>query len=509
MSNKSLGQLVLEAFDLKLNKTDPYVAVETDPTVPSWAKANNKPTYTAEEVGALDSNTEIPTKVSDLTNDAGYVSDVSGKVDKVTGKGLSTNDFTDEYKDQLDALAQGGGGGGSMDAQEVAAAFTEHYGSSVVYTLVIDETMSDCNTACTYADDAFGMEKGSAAWDSMPIFKDIKPCVFKDGEVVYYLNPANWDEKLDGTASDLTGADGDVMIEFPKFAYRIYRNGQYLYVSVTNDMWLAAIDTRFSLDAFSRITEGDLEHFYQGAYKGYVDTTTNKLRSIAGVMPTGSKTIAQFRDYAHANGAHYQQNVYSHHKALQCLYLIKYGNRNGQLALGYGAVSTSAHVTGYEATSVSSISAANSTAALGMCFGSTSIKTQHMRFLGVEDFWGNIREFVDGITTDGSYRICIDTDYSGETGVKLKKFKSNAAYTSLNTSYVRTVRGTTEEGFIGVDSGSSATAYWPDGCGLCASCVLHVGGGYSNGLSAGPFYANLGVSASNSYSVLGARLCFH
>lgn len=34
---------------------------ETDPTVPAWAKAANKPTYTASEVGALPSTTTIPT----------------------------------------------------------------------------------------------------------------------------------------------------------------------------------------------------------------------------------------------------------------------------------------------------------------------------------------------------------------------------------------------------------------------------------------------------------------
>lgn len=34
---------------------------ETDPTVPSWAKAESKPTYTAQEVGALPSSTNIPT----------------------------------------------------------------------------------------------------------------------------------------------------------------------------------------------------------------------------------------------------------------------------------------------------------------------------------------------------------------------------------------------------------------------------------------------------------------
>ena len=46
---------------------------ETDPTVPSWAKAATKPTYTASEVGALPSTTVIPSKTSQLTNDSGFI----------------------------------------------------------------------------------------------------------------------------------------------------------------------------------------------------------------------------------------------------------------------------------------------------------------------------------------------------------------------------------------------------------------------------------------------------
>ena len=46
---------------------------ETDPTVPDWAKQATKPTYTASEVGALPSSTVIPTKVSQLTNDSGFI----------------------------------------------------------------------------------------------------------------------------------------------------------------------------------------------------------------------------------------------------------------------------------------------------------------------------------------------------------------------------------------------------------------------------------------------------
>ena len=50
------------------------LAKETDPTVPAWAKQPQKPSYTAQEVGALPESTKIPDKVSDLTNDSGFIS---------------------------------------------------------------------------------------------------------------------------------------------------------------------------------------------------------------------------------------------------------------------------------------------------------------------------------------------------------------------------------------------------------------------------------------------------
>ena len=50
---------------------------ETDPTVPAWAKTPSKPTYTAYEVGALPDSTEIPSKTSDLTNDSGFITSSS------------------------------------------------------------------------------------------------------------------------------------------------------------------------------------------------------------------------------------------------------------------------------------------------------------------------------------------------------------------------------------------------------------------------------------------------
>lgn len=63
---------------------------ETDPTVPAWAKASTKPSYTASEVGALPSTTVIPTKVSDLTNDSGFVTQEDVK------EQILSDDYTEE-----------------------------------------------------------------------------------------------------------------------------------------------------------------------------------------------------------------------------------------------------------------------------------------------------------------------------------------------------------------------------------------------------------------------------
>ena len=50
-----------------------YISTESDPTVPAWAKAPTKPTYTASEVHALSDNTFIPSALGELDNDMGYI----------------------------------------------------------------------------------------------------------------------------------------------------------------------------------------------------------------------------------------------------------------------------------------------------------------------------------------------------------------------------------------------------------------------------------------------------
>ncbi len=66
----------------------------------------------AEDVGALPADTPIPTKLSDLDNDEGFVKEsdlettLLNYVEKETGKGLSTNDYTNADKNKVDSIDQ-------------------------------------------------------------------------------------------------------------------------------------------------------------------------------------------------------------------------------------------------------------------------------------------------------------------------------------------------------------------------------------------------------------------
>lgn len=74
-----------------------YLTEETDPTVPAWAKAASKPSYTASEVGALPADTAIPKKVSDITNDSGFqtASQVTAAITKGT-QGLASQTYVNQ-----------------------------------------------------------------------------------------------------------------------------------------------------------------------------------------------------------------------------------------------------------------------------------------------------------------------------------------------------------------------------------------------------------------------------
>ena len=83
-----------------------YLTNETDPTVPAWAKAAQKPSYTAAEVGAptvAEMNTAIGTAIGNINSfDMAVVQalptqDISTHTIYLVPKTGETNDVYDEY----------------------------------------------------------------------------------------------------------------------------------------------------------------------------------------------------------------------------------------------------------------------------------------------------------------------------------------------------------------------------------------------------------------------------
>lgn len=110
------------AVQTSLGKADTALQsyTETDPTVPSWAKASSKPTYTASEVGALPDTTAIPTESTvsgwGFTKNAGTITGVTGS-NGLTGSGTS----------------------GSVTISHAAPATAPTKNTSAVYPITIDQ----------------------------------------------------------------------------------------------------------------------------------------------------------------------------------------------------------------------------------------------------------------------------------------------------------------------------------------------------------------------------------
>jgi len=358
-----------------------------------------------------------------------------------------------------------------------------------IYGVSIDLTNSNPETAVTYTDDAVDMTPGSA-WNTMPIFKDIKPCMLKNGVVQYYLNPANFAQKADGTAADITsGNDGDVMIEIPKTGFKITTVGNTLTIKVTENPNDTA---NFKYYAHTRSAEGDRSKLYIGAYLGW--NSGGKLRSLSGKTPTASQTIGTFRNQAQANGTGYDIVSFYPLLLLQCLFLIKYKNRDSQTALGRGYVDGNSAATNTGGTNQK-----------GMCFGETTGK-QQMKFLGIEDFWGNLRWWIDGLFSDSNRNIKTAFQNFNNTGSGYTDRGQGA--TSNIGNYMSKPQGTSQTGFIAKEVSGSASTYFCDYSILNASRLLFFGGYWDDGSDAGAFYLCVNYSASSSYSTLGGRLMY-
>lgn len=366
------------------------------------------------------------------------------------------------------------------------------YPAGETRTMTARFNLSDSNPATwgEYLDDAVNMTAGSAEWDA---FFGHYPAMIKNGAIVGELDPSEGYAKyIDGTTADITsGTDGDVMIVFPRRGLKIWTDSGYLYVSITEK------ENQTGYEYYAHTYKGNAcDWFALGRYKGYYDGS--KLRSLSGKTPTGSQTIGTFRTYAQNNGTGYEQSAFFQLTYRQAMYMLKYLGQNAQIAVGRGFVdgNSAAHATG-------------GTNSLGMDYGEGTGKVQ-MSLFGLEDFYGNVFEFTDGIYSDSDMKLLAADGNYNDTGSGYSAITDKTSF-SNKSGYLKTCLGTTKGGFardVATDESGSATTYFCDSPAVQASKCAGYGGYWSSASVAGVFMLSINLTSTYSHASSGSRLMY-
>lgn len=261
-----------------------------------------------------------------------------------------------------------------------------------------------------------------------------------------------------------------------------------------------------------------------GAFPGYLDSD-GQLTSVPYQIPTRSLNIQQFRDYAKVNRTASKAGIISFYavSAIQRLFICEFGDFNSQKALGLGKtlLSTDDDVVA----SSYDIIKSGETMELGdrsgylnrtyneeeLTDGKVSIS-----YRGLEDFFGNIWQFVDGlITVDTGYYYTNNLTYMAQilsdNVLNVNNWDYMEATVPTSNGYAKYMQeGDLDFAFLTGKIGGSSSTYYSDyhyaynGNGALRVALL--GGRWNTGATAGAFSWSLYYSASAATSNLGSRL---
>ena len=286
-----------------------------------------------------------------------------------------------------------------------------------------------------------------------------------------------------------TNINVPVMVKIPEFYYKIERVGSIFRYYVADG----------PVDGLS-LHPGSGDN-YLGRYEaGEASSGTMGpiLASYSGKTQSVSKTRSEFRDRARNMASGFQLRDIAAWCAYDLLYLVEYADWDSQKKIGPGIVNdTAAHKTGETDAMVYHTGRANS--------GDNSA----VQYRGIENPWGNVWEWVDGINFNNyAPVICTDpTKYADDTttnytvaGVPLGgsgSTKTLGISTNLPWAYLPR------------EPGGSETTYIPDSMNSSSAWkVLMVGGSRGNSSAAGLFCFHAGNSSSSSGVSIGTRLQF-
>lgn len=363
--------------------------------------------------------------------------------------------------------------------------------SPSVMTFKIDLNNNNHSTSVTYADDALNLSVASEKWDT---FFGHRPCLFKDGQVVGYLNPNNYSEFEDGSSADITtGNSGDVMVEFPRRGLKIEKN------DLTNIVTVSMTD-EVNADGFEylahSIGDENRDFFYIGAYLGnYGGTGIQSLSGKIKSSPVGYTPNVLYAE-AQKRGAGYELLGFYQMVYLQAMFIMKYKSVDSATTIGYGADSTTNYYNGR--TNTYGMDYGN------VLMGSTTVSSSAytVKLFGIEDLWGRVFYCISGymVTTNGDIMVSnSDFNCSGlENGIGTKVGNmSDVEGTTLG--YMHNIFGNTKSGFLSSKNSYATDKYlstFNSYANYTKGNILCFGGSYTNGDTGANSSSNILVAHS-------------
>lgn len=363
---------------------------------------------------------------------------------------------------------------------------TENY---IAFGVKVDNTNSNPLTSVTYLNKAIGIQPANKSdlggWKDKFPFNQIKLVGFKDGKETKGINPINRTQYTDGSS---VPTNVDIMVKIPKVYWKFdnVSNGYEVRISdkKIDDGW----------DCYAHKVNGiEKDFIYVGAYLGYNEG--GKLRSLSNVSPTTSTNLTNFRKYAQAVGEGYQLWNWHTLTLIRILYLILYKNLNSQVALGMGFTSTGNKTT------------TGGTNRKDICYGSIDSSIQ-MCFLGIEDLWGNCRQWVDGIfyNTNKELLIIKDNKTFNDNG---NGYKNIGVVSQVKNGFINSIIHDNNGGaFFPTGFVGGTNVYYCDMARIYANCCVVSGGHSSDGNGAGIFNTIAEFYASDTGSGISSRLCY-
>ena len=330
---------------------------------------------------------------------------------------------------------------------------------------------------------AVGTGSGSSPFDSYMPWMGMEECTLNNatGKV---------SSKKGDPGFKRTSIDRPVMVKIPEFYYKIERVGSIFRYYVADR----------PVDGLS-LHPGSGDNYLARYEAGEASSGTLGfiLASYSGAAPSVSKTRSTFRDYARNMASGFQLRDIAAWCAYDLLYLVEYADWDGQKKIAQGLVNNpSVNKTGLTDAMVYHTGRANSS------------DNSAVQYRWIENPWGNVREWVDGINFQNrTAYICTDpTKYADDTTAN---YTSTGVTLSSTTGWIKGLGLSTDFpwAYLPNEPGGSSTTYIPDymysGGGWR---VLDVGGSYSDKISGGLFYFNASLESSRSGSLIGARLQF-